>query len=245
MIKKLYDKNELWFALLWILAYVLLASIGDILSTKIGIAKIFTFPILLILSLLLITFLKRNSLEEEYGLRNPKTPAFKMLFYIPLIILITANLWHGFTINTTLTETILFILSMFCVGFLEEIIFRGLLFNALAKKGVYSAIIISSISFGMGHIVNLINGSGAQLLPNIIQVIYATATGFTFVIIYYKTKSLIPCILTHCIFNGLSIFSNESATTIKIQIISGLIITFISVSYAVYLALTLKEKEEK
>ena len=82
MIKKLYDKNELWFALLWILAYVLLASIGDILSTKIGIAKIFTFPILLILSLLLITFLKRNSLEEEYGLRNPKTPAFKMLFYI-------------------------------------------------------------------------------------------------------------------------------------------------------------------
>ena len=52
--------------------------------------------------------------------------------------------------------------SMLFVGVLEEVIFRGLLFLAMAKDSMKAAVIVSSVTFGMGHIVNLL--SGAPLL---------------------------------------------------------------------------------
>ena len=240
MIREFYDKNELGFSIIWIIAYCILASIGDNISDELGIAKVITLPILLVLSVILFLFIKRNNLTEKYGFCKADIAASKMLFYIPVIILLTANMWHGFRVNMSLLETILYILSMLCVGFLEELIFRGLLFNAMLKNGKNSAIIVSSVTFGVGHIINLINGSGAELLPNLLQVVYAIAVGFMFMMIYYRTKSLLPCIITHGVFNALSAFANETGLTSKEQIISCILITLISGAYALYIALKIK-----
>jgi len=241
MLENLYEKSEIWFAVAWIIAYVVFASTGDNISAEIGILKIVTVPILILLSVILFLFVKRNGLSKKYGLCKPELPASKMLFYIPLVILLTANLWYGVTMNVSSLETVLYILAMICVGFLEEMIFRGFLFQAMAKDGIRLAIIVSSVTFGMGHIVNLFNGSGAELLPNLLQVIYAVAIGFAFVMIFYKTKSLVPCILTHSIFNSLSIFANEAVMTPEKQIFSGVLLAVIAGVYALYLALVLKE----
>ena len=240
MIREFYDKNELGFSIIWIIVYCILASIGDNISDELGIAKVITLPILLVLTVILFLFIKRNNLTEKYGFCKADVAASKMLFYIPVIILLTANMWHGFRVNMSLLETILYILSMFCVGFLEELIFRGLLFNAMLKNGKNSAIIVSSVTFGVGHIINLINGSGAELLPNLLQVVYAIAVGFMFMMIYYRTKSLLPCIITHGVFNALSAFANETGLTSKEQIISCILITLISGAYALYIALEIK-----
>ena len=175
MLKKLYEKSELWFALAWIIGYIVFASIGDNISADLGIDKIVTLPILMAMSATLYVFVRKNGLTEKYGLCKPQLPAAKMLYYIPLLVLLTANLWYGVRLNQPPLETVLYILSMFCVGFLEEMIFRGLLFKAMIKDGVKSAIIVSSVTFGIGHIVNLFNGSGAELLENILQVLYAIA----------------------------------------------------------------------
>ena len=242
MLKKLYEKSGIWFSVAWIVAYVILASAGDRLSEALGIAKSITLPILLVLSTILYFFVRKNGLAEKYGLCKPRIPAARMLFYAPLLILLTANLWYGVRLNQPLTETVLYILSMFCVGFLEEMIFRGFLFQAMAENGVRSAIAVSSITFGIGHIVNLINGSGAELLPNLLQVLNDAAVGFAFVMIYYKTKSLLPCILVHSIFNGLSAFANEADMTQQRQIVSGILLAVIAGGYALYLALALKEE---
>jgi membrane protease YdiL (CAAX protease family) len=131
---------------------------------------------------------------------------------------------------------------MLCVGFLEEMIFRGFLFQAMAKNGVKSAIVVSSVTFGIGHIINLINGSGAELLPNLLQVVYAVAVGFAFVMIYCRTKSLMPCIITHGVFNGLSAFANEAVMTPQRQILSGVLLAVIAGGYTLYLALAVKEE---
>ncbi len=245
MIKKLYDKSEIWFAVVWIIAYVILASAGDNISANIGIPKIVTLPVLMILSAVLFFFVKINGLTEKYGLCKPQIFSAKMLFYLPLVVLLTANLWYGVALNGSPTEVLLYILSMFCVGFLEEMIFRGFLFKAMAENGVKSAIIVSSITFGIGHIVNLINGSGTELLPNILQIIYAVSIGFAFAMIYYKTKSLLPCVVTHSVFNGLSAFSNEAVMTPQRQIVSGILIAIISGGYALYIAVFVKEKDTK
>ena len=244
MLKKLYEKSEIWFAVAWIIAYVVLASAGDNISADLGIEKIVTLPVLIALSAILYFFVRKNGLTEKYGLCKPRLPAAKMLFYAPILVLLTANLWCGVVLNQSPVETALYILSMFCVGFLEELIFRGLLFQAMAKNGVRVAIIVSSVTFGIGHIVNLFNGSGAELLPNLLQVMYAVAIGFAFVMIYCKTKSLMPCILTHSIFNGLSAFANEAALTPQREILSGILLAVIGGGYALYLALAVKEDTE-
>lgn len=243
LLNKLYNKSELWFAILWIIAYVVFASVGDVLSEEIGISKVVTLPILLALSIILFVFVKKNKLMEIYGLCRPQISSVKMLFYFPLIILLSANLWFGVRMNMSAIETVLYVLSMLLVGFLEEMIFRGFLFNAMAKNSVKAAIIVSSITFGVGHIVNLINGSGAELIPNILQVIYAIAVGFAFVMIFYKTKSMISCILTHSLFNAISAFSNESIMSLEWQIFSGVIIAVIAGGYALYIALCVKKKD--
>ena len=243
--KKFYEKTELGFALAWIGIYCVLMSVGDNLSASIGIEKIITLPIAAVLSIVMFVFVKENGLFEKYGLCKSKTPAKKMIYYFPIIVLLTANLWHGVRMNMSLMETMFYVSSMLCVGFLEEMIFRGLLFNAMLKDSSKTAIIVSSITFGMGHIINLINGSGAELISNLMQVVYASAVGFMFVMMYCKSKSLIICIATHGIFNAISVFSNEvnvtnemrMLPTLQGELISCVLLVLISGGYAVYIAL--------
>ncbi len=72
-------------------------------------------------------------------------------------------------------DALLYVISMCCVGFLEEVIFRGLLFRAMEKENLKRAIIVSSLTFGLGHIVNLFNGSGKDLVSNMIQIVFAVS----------------------------------------------------------------------
>lgn len=241
ILKKLYDKSEITFAIIWIVAYCVLMSVGDSLSATLGIAKSVTLAVGILLSAILFAFIKKNGLLKKYGFCLPQESMRRMLYYIPVAVLLTANLWHGVTLNYNALETVLYILSMFCVGFLEEVIFRGLLFVAMLKENVKAAIIVSSITFGMGHILNLINGSGAQLVPNLLQVIYATAAGFMFVMVYYRTKSIFICIVTHALFNALSAFSDESALTMTMHIITCILLTAITGGYASYIAFTMRK----
>lgn len=233
--KRLYEKSEIWFAVAWIIAYCVLLSLGDNISAELGLINVATFPIALVLSFVLFLFLKRNGLLETYGLCKSKIPVAKMLFYIPVLVMLTANLWYGIGIYVSPIEAVCYVLTMLCVGFLEEVIFRGLLFNAMRKDGVKSAILVSSLTFGMGHIINLFNGSGAELLPNLLQVIYATAAGFMFVMIYYKTESLLVCIGAHGVFNALSVFVKEEAVSDVMHILSCVFLIVVCGGYAVYL----------
>ena len=243
MLKKLYDKSKIWFAVAWIIAYCVLMSVGDSLSAMAGMENSVTLAVGLLLSAALLLFLKKYALFEAYGLCPSKIPARSMLFYLPVFLMLTTNLWYGVTFNYGAVETVLYILSMFCVGFLEEVIFRGLLFNAMRKDSLKAAVIVSSVTFGIGHIINLVNGSGAEFLPNLLQIVYATAAGFMFVMMYLKTDSLIGCIAAHGLFNAISVFADESNVTTEMRILTCASLTVITGAYAVYLAWTMKGRK--
>ena len=100
-----------------------------------------------------------------YGLTKPNNYK-KMLYFIPLFIISLFNLRRGIHINNPTNEIIFHILTMINIGFLEEMLFRGFLFKMMEKSNVKSAIIVSSITFGIGHIVNLLNG--ADLIPTLL-----------------------------------------------------------------------------
>lgn len=66
-------------------------------------------------------------------------------------------------------------------------------------------------------------------------IIYAIAGGFLFTVLFYKTKSLWACIITHSVLNALSVFANESVMTPTKEVLSAGVLTIISVAYAIYI----------
>jgi len=224
--KKTFEKYETLFCILIIVVYILVNSycmqnfgIEDYRSTIINTM----FSIALIA---LIIMLKRTTYYGLVKVKNSK----KYLYFIPLLLIISVNLWNGININNSTSEIIFYILNMINIGFIEEIIFRGFLFKMMEKDNIKSAIIVSSVTFGIGHIINLFNG--AELIPTLMQIGYAISIGYLFVIIFYKSKSLIPCIITHSLVNSLSIFSIDNEISLYIAPIFLMIVPFV---YAIYI----------
>lgn len=234
---KIYKKNELSFSLIWIVGYVVVFSMADNISNSYGVLKIVTAPVAVVFVLLILGFVKKHSLMEEYGLCSFKGNVKDYLYFIPLILIMSINLWNGIAVKNSCIEIILFVISMICVGFIEEVIFRGFLFRAISRDNIKLAVIISSVTFGMGHIVNLLNGH--DLVPTLLQICYATAIGFLFTILFYKGRSLWPCIITHGIFNSLSIVG-ISSTLFTNEIIISVVLSAVSIAYALWI---LKNKE--
>lgn len=231
---RLYQKSEIWFAVFWIIIYVIGTSLMDNLSAGIGFEKSLTALFLILLTVLAYVWIKKHCLQEKYGLCRSKLPAKKFLYFIPLCIIVSSNLWYGIGFNMSVPVTVAYVVSMLCVGFLEEVIFRGFLFKAMAKDNIKTAVIVSSITFGIGHIINLVNGSGAELIENLCQVCYAIAFGFLFVIIFMRSGSLWPCIIAHSVINSLSAFAAER-TSDAATIGTALMLTAMAVAYSLFL----------
>lgn len=237
---KIYEKNELNFALIWIGIYVVLYSVGDSFSKSLGMEKVVTAPISILLTVILYLWISKNGLKKKYGICTFEGSAKTYLYFIPLVLLSSTNVWFGVCLNYTVLESILFVISMCCVGFLEEVIFRGLLFKALCKNNIKQAIIISSVTFGIGHIVNLLNGR--EVFATLMQICYAIMIGFVFTIIFYKGKSLWPCIITHCAINSLSGFANRNDAPEWHGIVTTVFLSVVSLVYALYIINKTKEK---
>ena len=241
--KKLYEKNEQTFAIVWIVFYCVLQSLANPLNRKIGIEYSASAIFCIVQTMILFTFIRKNNLLKRYGLCKSPVPARRFLYYVPLFILATGNLWNGAAVNYPLLETICHIACMLCVGFLEEVIFRGFLFVSIAKDNVKSAIIISSVTFGIGHLINLFNGSGMDLVSNLCQICFAIAIGFLLVTIFYRGGSLFPCIIVHSAINTFSIFANKTDLTIEKHLIHIFVLILITVAYNLILTRTLPKNQ--
>ncbi len=240
--KKLYEKNELTFAIAWIAAYCVLQSLANPLNKAIGVEYAASAAFCVLQTVVLFTFLRKNGLRKRYGLCRPSAPAGRFLYYVPLLILASGNLWNGTAVNYSPAETVCRIVCMLCVGFLEEVIFRGLLFTAVAKDNIRSAVIISSVTFGMGHLINLLNGSGMDLGSNLCQIVFAIAVGFLLVTIFYRGGSLLPCILVHSAINTLGTFADDADLTAEMRLLHLAVLIAITVAYTLIHTKTLPKK---
>lgn len=95
--KKLYDKSELTFAIIWIVLYCV---VGGSVRGNFGDASIVMVIVLAAIAAVLYIFVKKYHLEETYGLQKWKGSAKDYGFFIPLLILTTGNLWSGFSMIT-------------------------------------------------------------------------------------------------------------------------------------------------
>lgn len=229
--RKLYEKNELLLAILWIVAYVVVCgtvrgNFGDESPIMTAVLAVFTAGILV--------FVKTNGLEERYGLCKWQGRAADYWFFIPLLILMTGNLWDGFGMTYSGVFQVFAVISMVLIGFVEEMIFRGFLFRILLKKDPAPvAVTISAVTFGIGHIVNLFTGHGS--LETVIQIFFAVAWGFMFTFVFYKSGSLIICIIAHSIIDAFSKFSVAEGNMVIAYIYIGATIVG-AIAYCLYLS---------
>jgi len=141
-------------------------------------------------------------------------------------------------------------------GLWEEVVFRGIVLVLLLKR--YSkkkSVIISSILFGLFHLVNLVNYFFTTvvfrdlLIDTLFQVVYATAIGFFFAYSFIRLESLVTPILTHYIVNAfgpfVQVFINANRIIVRAtQTILGLgIIPAILCILIVYFTINLWQKK--
>jgi membrane protease YdiL (CAAX protease family) len=77
----------------------------------------------------------------------------------------------------------------------EEILFRGVVANALNRYGVFAGIVLSSIIFGLAHGVSVI-------LPIAIMV------GILSAILFRATGSVWPSVVLHGVYNATVLFAS-------------------------------------
>ena len=251
--KKLYEKNELTFSLVWIGLYVVVMNIAlqfcggfDDLASKTVPQVLVPVICICVLAVVSTVWILRNGLSEKYGLCRFKGNCRQFLYFIPLVIMSCVNLINGLGLNAPAAVALLMMVNLAVAGYVEEIIFRGFLFRCLAKVNLRSAILVSAITFGAGHFVNLVNT--ADTLGVLLQVCYAMIIGFMYTLVVHKGGSLWPCIASHMFVNGSSTFALEQgpfsqlvgvvfgqASNDLVQICSSIFIMVVSGSYTLWL----------
>ncbi|TCT12269.1 hypothetical protein EDC18_11241 [Natranaerovirga pectinivora] len=119
----------------------------------------------------------------------------------------------------------------------EEILCRGILYNSYRKFGILKATLLSSLIFGMIHM-------------NINQFLYAIVLGFIFVLLVEVTDSIFSSILAHFVINTIPVLLLRALSNIEltelaetteltgnVEVISGIIITFILLLFTAPIAL--------
>lgn len=130
-------------------------------------------------------------------------------FFLSLVVLITAspmatvfNLISQFFAKNNTSEAILEIseklpmwLGVMVVGclpgFIEETIYRGIMYQAFRKRSVMTGIVVSALSFGLMHM-------------NFNQILYAIYLGVVFALLVEATGSICSTMILHMLFNGMN-----------------------------------------
>ena len=226
--RRLYEKNEVLFAVGWILVYCLIMAP---LRGEFGDGSLQCLLATSVYALCIILFVRTNNLEDKYGLNRGPKNLKKCLYFIPMWILATGNIWDGFSLSYTGVSLLYATIVMALIGFIEEMLFRGFLFKAMIpENGIVPSIIVSSLTFGIGHIVNLISGQAS--FETIVQIVFAISWGFLFTMVYYRGESLIPCIIAHSMIDVLSLYGADTLTGDWIYICTTIVV---SILYCIYL----------
>ena len=226
--RKFYENKPVLFAVLWIVAYVVLmaplrGSYGDgSLQMLLGLVAI---------SAAMLSVIRLLGIEKELGMTRWLQNGKKLFWLLPMWVLSTGNLWGGAGLRYDGITTVMAVLSFLLVGVAEEIVFRGFLFNGMKKTGSLTvAIVVSAVTFGMGHIVNLLTGHATA--ETLVQMVFAVAWGFLLTFAYLKGGSLLPCIVIHGLIDAFSVFARDNEAAHWAYIIATVAV---AVVYCLYL----------
>lgn len=183
------------------------------------------FPVIIVafvpIALITAVYLSIGKKWSSVGFRSLSTiPAKDWLYYTPLLLVFVAIGLSGIDTKVTWSIVGFQFLQMLLVGFVEETVYRGVIFHALLKKGVVTAVVVSSILFSITHILNVLSG---QSLPyTILQIVYALLVGFALALLMVKNANIFPLIFFHFFHNWIRQMTLESMpySVVKLIVLS-------------------------
>ena len=180
----------------------------------------------------LLYFAVRHKSISVLGFRRPKEDSSKkLLFCIPLIVVALSHFVAGPASGLSIGLFGADLFLTLSIGMAEEIYFRGIICNMWLEEGKVRAMVISSVLFGISHLMNIAGGAG--VLATFLQICFAFIYGLVFALIFIRSGSLIPCILLHALHDMCSFVSADG--TVTVNVVLGALQTLILVMYLIYL----------
>lgn len=159
----------------------------------------------LLLGGIIYLVITKKSFVRDYHFQKYKLSTF----FLSLLMLITASpmatvlnlLSQLFARNTTSAAILqitnqlpawLGVIMIGCLpGFIEELLYRGILYQAFRKRSILTGVLVSAISFGVMHM-------------NFNQMLYAMYLGIVFALLLEATGSIASTMILHMIFNAVN-----------------------------------------
>lgn len=159
------------------------------------------------------------------------------LYFIPIIAAKTGLLLFGINRNVQ-TIIALFFFTM-SIGLSEEIYFRGMILRRLATCfSIKRAVILSSVLFAAVHASQAFSGAGT--ITVMLTIVNALIFGIAASELVILTRSLIPVIIWHVLYDFINWIALVQA---EIEIILIIIESIIMIAYAIYLWTKLPDKQ--
>ena len=222
------DTRPLSRTLIWIAIYIVVVNIGD------SVGEVIDFPgltsiMLVALSVMLLIYLRAGQRRTFYGVRPVQPGTLPLtLYYVPLFAVALLQFGTGFRTSLDFRTIFFAVLLVAAVAFIEELLFRGFLLQTLRMRGKLTrAIIISGVTFGIGHIVNLLRGY--SLTEQALQIVAAVIIGIALAYCVVLTGSIMPGIAFHLLFNlgGTLTLHSVLGDTVTVGVIALLTIPYI------------------
>lgn len=141
-------------------------------------------------------WIKKSGDKEAIALKKSKVTNKKLvLYYLPLTIL---PIYNCITVEQQIIEFSFYLLIL-CVAIIEEIFFRGVLYQLLEKWSKCGYIILSSLLFAFFHLVNIYEGMEWQYV--FFQMLSAFTAGICYASLVICEESIYSCIVFHFLTN--------------------------------------------
>ncbi len=165
----------------------------------------------------------------QFGFRKPENVR-KALWFVPAALLPPIAFFAtGFSVSPSLVLG--FVSMAGAAAFNEEIWYRGLVMSVFRNRGTKVAVAVSSILFGVLHLVNLFGGKSITYAA--LQFVFAVLFGLVAAELYAITRSLVPAIVWHATYDTAAYLSGDSLSTPALVAIA--VMVAILVAYAIFL----------
>ena len=169
---------------------------------------------------------------SDVGWRRP-SGIRSALWFLPVVaaVLLVAVILVVDGVEATPDVVAAGVLLAVVVGLAEESWYRGLVLRTLLRRGESTAVWGSAVLFAVVHSATMLGG--AELVPTLLQMLFALLFGLVTALLVLRTGSLLPGIVWHVAHNAMS-FASADAFTVTFGVAYSLI-GLILVAYAVWL----------
>ena len=190
----------------------------------------------IVVAVALIILFKATNLEIEMGFKWKHFIKGCLLGWL-LFIDSAGNLYAAINqvnwkeaMTPDVKEYIYFCLYVFGIALFEEVAVRGVVLNQMLKRwgnskiGIYAAATVSSLIFGLWHLINLADCPWL-IVTTLTQIVYAFFLGIFLAAIYLRTKNIWTVVFLHALVDFTGCFGELFDENIRQNLVDDISIS--------------------